>query len=138
MKALPVWFLLAIAAAAAVTAVVVRRQLPPVLPGGDVARGEVVFARYHCGNCHSLRGQPAPATPPQTLKIQLGGDPGGRDGLARSILDPNHAIHEDWKRIVEAGGGTVANSPMIDLYAEYSRKMSVGELVDLATFLEAQ
>jgi len=107
-----------------------------VVPAGDATRGQAVFAKYQCANCHTLHGEAPPAGTVQTVKIQLGGKKKmDRDGYARSIMDPNRSIDKDWARIVEAAGETGATqSPM--LHAGYSAKMTMTELVDLVTYLE--
>lgn len=105
------------------------------LPTGDGARGKEAFVKFQCADCHTVTGMNELRQgfkPLMTLPL------GGRTEYVRtygelvtSIINPSHVISPNFSgKEVSAGG----RSKM----PNYNYAMSVNELIDLVTFLEAQ
>mgnify|MGYP005851714117 CR=1 FL=1 len=105
------------------------------LPTGDALRGQATFVALNCGDCHSVAGrkdlpQPndAQMTVPlggETTQIQTYGQ------LVTSVINPSHKIsqrHLD-TAVAEDGESKMRN---------YNEIMTVGQLIDLVTFLQDQ
>lgn len=102
------------------------------LPQGDPAAGRVVFLKMQCNHCHMVTGKrsegiamPVTSTPAPLLNSDVAKK--GQAVLVTSVLNPSHVI-----------GPTVTRregklSPMGD----YTRAMTVRELIDLVSFLQA-
>ncbi|MFT5470850.1 MAG: sulfur-oxidizing protein SoxX [Verrucomicrobiales bacterium] len=105
-----------------------------VLPEGDFDRGKASFADLKCNRCHIVTGVEIAAyeggwDPPLELggtvyRVKTYGD------LVTAITNPGHVISKKYKDQLSASGV----SPMPSLIEE----MSVGQLIDLVTFLHSR
>lgn len=111
-----------------------------VLPAGDVARGQAVFVEQGCRQCHSIAGLELPPHPDQDaakLDIRIGGKTSRvRDygNLLTSVVNPQHVLTADYKRLLEKQGANPDSSPMPD----FNSKMTVTALIDLVQFLHSR
>ena len=95
-------------------------------PAGDAARGRAVFVRLKCFTCHAVDGEGfPPATRPGPDLTDVGRHPAGN--LIESILNPNALI-------VDGPGYT--DDRGLSIMPEYRHSMTVGELVDLVSYLK--
>jgi mono/diheme cytochrome c family protein len=102
------------------------------LPAGDAVKGRAVFLKMECNHCHMVTGRlaegiarPVTATPAPLLNSDVAKK--GQAALVTSVINPSHVI-----------SGTVSQregklSPMGD----YTRAMTVRDLVDLVSFLQS-
>lgn len=102
------------------------------LPEGDVERGKAAFVELGCVSCHMVQGVaglPKPG-PDAEHRVALGGEVRlvkTYGQLVTSIIYPNHTIQSP---VVESQ----TESPMPD----FTEEMTVRQLVDVVTFLQAQ
>ena len=112
-----------------------------VLPEGDAESGKRVFLEYRCNDCHSVADVDASGVEVQfeqfgrpaegTVLVKLGGQTSRtrtQAQLVASIVNPSHEISTAWSR-----HNVTEQSPM----RTYNDAMSVQNLIDLVTFLEA-
>lgn len=109
-----------------------------VLPEGDVGRGEQVFIAYNCHYCHAIPDKefPKPESGPPFV-VEIGGKvPGVKNygDLLTAVVNPDHVISPNYRRMLEAAGKKADISPMPD----FTGKMTVEELIDVVAFLHAQ
>lgn len=101
------------------------------LPPGDAQVGRLVFLRMQCNHCHMVTGKqaekismPVTTTPAPLLNSDLGKMDQGR--LVTALLNPSH----DMPKTLRKDGKL---SPMGD----YTRALSVRDLIDLVAFLQS-
>lgn len=103
------------------------------LPRGDAAAGKEAFVALGCHNCHAVVGVVLPtpvAAPPAPGLGNPWPVPPSEERLLASILDPSHDINRLFpERMTQDPTG---HSRMGD----FSRVMTVRQLVDIAAFLE--
>lgn len=118
-------------AAVALTACQTGFSLPP----GNLDRGREAFVKFQCADCHAVVGHDElrqGMTPVMTLPL------GGKTDvlqtyaeLVTSIINPSHVISPRFPGSDISSGGR-SRMP------NYNYAMSVNELIDLVTFLQAQ
>lgn len=105
------------------------------LPTGNAERGKTAFVEMKCHECHTVAGTTLPARPTQPVRlVQLGGDVSrvrSYGDLVTSIIYPSHAISDLISP--EARKQLQGTSPM-----PLHETMTVGQLVDVVTFLQPQ
>ncbi|MEQ9406354.1 MAG: c-type cytochrome [Fuerstiella sp.] len=105
------------------------------LPDGDAAAGKQTFVSYMCHECHSVSGMEMPDVEfAAERQVKLGGkvDRIQTYGeLVTSIINPSHKLASGYRpEDVSAEG----ESKMTN----YNDVMTVGELIDIVAFLQAQ
>lgn len=104
------------------------------LPEGDLANGQQVFIKHQCLACHALKG-----VSDETVKleleqaVQLGGESSRVNTYAElvtSIINPSHKIARSYKLSTNDDTG-------VSKMRNYNDVMTVTELVDLVTYLQA-
>lgn len=111
-----------------------------IVPKGDPANGRTLFENKQCFRCHTVEGQKFPdAELPGIDSIGLAGENNrgwNRDLYAGQIMDPQHLISPDHQKAMLILGDRLGaeNSPMPD----FNKALTVGEMIDLATYLEEQ
>lgn len=102
------------------------------LPAGDVLQGRAVFLKMQCNHCHMVTGKlaegianPVSSAPAPLLNSDVAKK--GQAVLVTSIINPSHVIAPS------AADREGKLSPMGD----YTRVMTVRELVDLVAFLQS-
>lgn len=110
-----------------------------VFPAGKAEAGRNLFIEKGCHQCHSAGSTKLPAVDlAPRLVIELGGDLHAkwtRDDYARSILEPNHLVSEDYRiAMIRLGDHFKAENSPMPTFAEVLR---VSELIDLVTFLDS-
>lgn len=110
-----------------------------VLPAGKPEVGAKLFVEKGCHQCHAAGATKLPPVElAPRLVIELGGDVHAkwtRDDYARSIMDPNHLVSEDYRvAMMRLGDNFKAeNSPM----PNFVDILRVSDLVHLAAFLDS-
>lgn len=105
-----------------------------VLPVGDEARGKAVFVELKCTECHrveNVAGLPAP-TEPANQVVLLGGEVTALRSygdLVTSIIHPSDKISENLRP-------ALSGDPHVSPMRNYNERMTVQQMVDLATFLQ--
>ncbi len=105
------------------------------LPDGSEEQGRATFVNLQCHECHAVKGEQFPETtganPPY---VQLGG-PVTRvktyGELVTAIINPSHKLSNAYAAKIVSKDG-VSNMPV------YNDHMTVRELTDLVTFLQAR
>lgn len=105
------------------------------LPPGNAERGKAAFVAMKCHECHTVPGVNLPerSTRP-TRVVQLGGEVSrvrSYGDLVTSILYPSHAISDLISPEARAQLHGASPMPLHDT-------MTVGQLVDIVTFLQPQ
>ena len=110
-----------------------------VLPEGDVESGQQAFVNLNCDNCHSIADLPWTGNAAnEDPNIPLGGNVTtikSYGELVTSVINPSHKIsqtYQDEKALTNADG-----SSKMERYS-YNYVMTVQELVDIVTFLQAE
>jgi hypothetical protein len=109
-----------------------------VMPEGDVAQGEQVFVDFNCHACHTIPGKEFPEVenePPFVLA--LGGEVyrvKNHGELLTAVVNPDQSICMAYRVAMRRAGREVEMTPM----PYRGEDMTVAELVDLVTFLNAQ
>ena len=113
---------------------------PSIVPAGDPVRGEQVFVDRRCFRCHTVEAAEMPDFDiPAALKIHLGGAnhaQWNRDAFAQAIMNPEHVIAPQYQTLMQASGDPngAKETPM----PNFNRELTVGELIDLTTFLSGK
>ena len=106
-----------------------------VLPEGDAAAGEAAFVGLHCNDCHSIVGREDLSSKEEPImRVQLGGVTthiSTYGELVTSIINPSHKVSRRYQKAPYARDGA---SEM----RNYNDLMTVSQLSDLVTFLQAQ
>ena len=103
------------------------------LPAGDVAAGKGVFVELGCNECHSIANIAHDAAAETGFNLALGGKTlrvKTYGELLTSVINPSHKIARRYSTTPLATDGTSA-------MRTYNNVMTVQQLVDLVTFLEA-
>ncbi len=122
-------------AAAFLSACEDRQAIGFSLPPGDEASGQNVFLAMACNDCHSVVGHDElrmNATP--FMDVALGGPrarPRTYGELVTSVINPSH-------RIAPESQGAPFTVDGVSQMENYNDALTVGELIDLVAFLEAQ
>lgn len=115
-------------------------EIQRVFPLGDATKGKSLFESKLCSRCHTVEGAKFPEYDlPAIDFIHLAGENNrgwNRDIYATQIMDPQHLISPDHQKAMLRIGDRLAaeNSPMLD----YNQSLTMGDLVDLVTFLEVR
>jgi mono/diheme cytochrome c family protein len=105
------------------------------LPEGDAVKGEQVLLKHQCLACHTIEGVNFEAIEPELqLRVKLGGEATKVTTYAElvtSIINPSHKIAKGYMldAITDSGMSKMRN---------YNDVMTVTELVDLVTYLQAK
>lgn len=114
-------------------------QQKTIIPKGSENAGKTLFVGKGCYQCHVADGIRTPASElDENLTIDLGGsDHAGwsRDDFARSIMNPNHTVPEEYRKIMMTLGDNLKaeNSPM----PGFNDMLTISDLIHLTTFLES-
>jgi mono/diheme cytochrome c family protein len=105
------------------------------LPPGDEEAGRQVFLEMACNDCHSIPGQEGLRVDATLfMDVPLGG-PTSRihtyGELVTSVINPSH-------RIAEENRGPPYEVDGVSQMQNYNDALTVSQLIDLVTFLEAQ
>jgi hypothetical protein len=104
------------------------------LPQGDAERGQEVFVKFRCFDCHLVHGvNLPPGEEPNQVMVELGGKVDRlRDysDLVTTIINPSHRLAKGYAESMVANDG---KSRM----TVYNDVMTVSELVDIVTFLQS-
>lgn len=109
-----------------------------IIPPGKPEIGLGLFVGKGCHQCHSAGSTKLPPVDlAPRLVIELAGDiheAWTRDDFARAIINPNHAVAEDYRvAMMRVGDNFKAeNSQMPD----FTEMLSISDLINLTTFLE--
>jgi len=103
------------------------------LPQGDVEKGKVAFFDLGCNHCHSA-GDIEWIGNPENIRVALGGEVQtikSYGELVTSIINPSHKVAPRYKESMTTETG---DSKMWI----YNEVMTVQNLVDIVTFLQAE
>ena len=104
------------------------------LPPGDAVRGKEAFVTFRCYDCHTVSGVELPAGEEHDQAIvELGGKVDRvrqYDDLVTAIINPSHRLAQGYTPELVSKDG---QSKM----TVYNDVMSVSQLIDLVTFLQA-
>lgn len=105
------------------------------LPRGNSENGRLIFSKFQCADCHAIAALPDLRRGIQPLMdLPLGGKTDTLktyDELVTSIINPSHVISPNYP-------GKDIRSGKSSKMPSFNSAMTVEELVDLVTFLEAQ
>jgi len=106
------------------------------LPEGDISAGKTAFVSLGCQSCHTVKGVSDLAEP--ASETEMGLELGGArpvamtyDELVTSIINPAH-------KLSRLGGVSVGDTGEPASMPSFNDVMTVTQLVDIVTFLEAQ
>ncbi|KLV10583.1 MULTISPECIES: c-type cytochrome [Photobacterium] len=105
------------------------------LPQGNAQRGEQLFEKYQCLSCHTMEGYERPEVLDESgVSVELGGRVPKLKTYAElvtSVINPSHSIAPgyDVQEVTHSGESIMPS---------YNDVMTVTDLVDLITFLEAK
>lgn len=109
-----------------------------VLPEGDIAKGEQLFVKFNCHQCHTIPGKTFPEPKVQSpFTLAIGGEVyrvKNYGELLTAIVTPDHFVSARYRRLLAQAEQGAAISPMPD----YTADMTVDELINLVEFLHAQ
>lgn len=104
------------------------------LPEGNPAAGKQVFVSLGCNSCHSLPDVAKAASSGSNLNVQLGGEVRNiktYGELVTAIVNPSHKILHGFAPQHKTAEGQSA-------MRNYNDVMTVTQLIDLVSFLQAQ
>ncbi|MDF1823909.1 MAG: hypothetical protein P1U68_04660 [Verrucomicrobiales bacterium] len=110
-----------------------------ILPPGNPTAGMTLFVEKGCYQCHHTGKIESPASKLDiNLTINLDGREHAdwtRDDFARAIMNPNHTISDEYRKIMMTLGDNLKaeNSPM----PGFNEMLTVSDLIHLASFLES-
>ena len=109
-----------------------------VMPAGDIAQGEQVFVDFNCHACHTIPGIELPQVKQKLpFDVEIGGKVlrvKNHGELLTAVVNPNQSICMSYRLKMKEEGREVLLSPM----PYRGEEMTVAELIDLVTFLNAQ
>lgn len=111
------------------------------LPEGDAERGRAAFLELQCNACHTVADIPvaeAEGSPSPPIHKILGGDVSrvkSYEDLVTSIINPSHRLSVKYPQDTTA---EVADEQGRSRMPVYNDVMTVSQLVDLVTFLQAE
>lgn len=134
--------ILALGTSLLLTLAACTRESPPVkgfvLPEGDLVKGEKVFVKYHCHACHTIPGVDLPRIePPPPFVMAIGGEVyrvKNSGELLTAVLNPTHVLSQEYVAKLDKAQQSNVSSPM----PYYGDAMSITEMINLVTFLQAQ
>jgi len=105
-----------------------------VLPEGNSAKGKAAFVALNCVQCHTVYGIDLPTPPADQAEeiVTLGGPRQSAKTygqIVTSIMHPSADIYANEGRYVNAEGAS--------LMPDYKSEMTVEQLVNIVTFLQA-
>lgn len=104
------------------------------LPLGDAERGQAAFVAFRCFDCHRVHGvELPPGEQPDQVIVELGGEVERvrtYGDLVTAIVNPSHRLAKGYSQSAVAQDG---KSRM----TVYNDVMTVSQLIDLVTFLQA-
>jgi sulfur-oxidizing protein SoxX len=104
------------------------------LPKGDAERGQAVFIKFRCYDCHEIRGVELPVSDePNQVRVELGGHPEhlkSYTDLVTSIINPSHRLAKGYNAELVSHDGK-SNMTI------YNDVMTVTQLCDIVAFLQA-
>jgi sulfur-oxidizing protein SoxX len=105
------------------------------LPDGDAEAGKIVYTRMGCNGCHSSPTiDQLPGAEDGGISVKLGGKVSvvkTYGQLVTSVINPSHRIAQSY---APENTDAMGRSKM----RNYNDVMTVGELIDLVSFLESQ
>lgn len=105
------------------------------LPQGDIALGEVVFTKYQCLACHTLKGYEDVTIKKEFEQpIKLGGSSSKvttYGQLVTSIINPSHKLAPRSLKLE-----SVVNPDGTSKMRVFNDVMTVNELIDIVAFLQ--
>lgn len=105
----------------------------------DIDAGRQAFIDHRCHQCHSVAGiRLPPLAGASTPQLELGGRTHtvkNHAELLTSIINPNHAISEDYRQKLLLEGEIPLDSPMPTPRID---NMTVRQLIDLVAFLDSR
>ena len=105
------------------------------LPVGDAERGQASFVLLQCNQCHYVQGKVAQVEDDtQPISVRLGGTTTRvrtYGDLVTSIINPSHRLPAGDNPVLRTEDGGSA-------MRAYNDVMTVAQLVDLTTFLQAE
>tara|TARA_R110000850_G_scaffold59437_2_gene137271 strand:+ start:1261 stop:1686 length:426 start_codon:yes stop_codon:yes gene_type:complete len=110
-----------------------------VVPAGSITAGQTLFVEKGCYQCHYAGEIDLPPSKLNSeLFIRLGvkkHTQWDRDDFARSIMNPNHTVSEEYRIVMITLGDKfkAENSPM----PSFNDMLTVSELIHLTTFLDS-
>lgn len=104
------------------------------LPDGKPDLGRAAFARLNCTNCHTVAGEKFDGVPtPGVIVVPLGGEVvrvQTYGQLVTSIINPRHIVDPKYQgKYTDASGAS--------LMPDYTKTMTVEEMIHLVAFLQA-
>lgn len=106
---------------------------------GDIAAGRQAFIDHRCHQCHSVAGvRLPPLAGASPVQLELGGKTQrvkNHAELLTSIINPNHAISEEYRQKLLLEAEIPLDSPMPTPRID---NMTVRQLIDLVTFLDSR
>jgi hypothetical protein len=104
------------------------------LPPGQAERGQAAFVKFRCFDCHQVEGVTLPPSEESNqVIVKLGGEVTRKktySDLVTGIINPSHRLAAGYDPNLVAQDG---KSRM----TVYNDVMTVAELIDIVTFLEA-
>ena len=104
------------------------------LPAGSYEDGKMSFVGLNCNSCHSVADVDWDGMEGRDVHLRLGGEKPNittYQELVTAIINPSHKIAREFKIQTR---GKAKDSPM----SNYNEVMTVQELVDVVTFLQAE
>jgi L-cysteine S-thiosulfotransferase len=108
-----------------------------VLPPGDVATGQLLFAELSCTDCHSITGIAWTGTGSDP-EVKLGGELTKLKTygeLVTSVINPSHKISQ--KALVNDKWLMPEGASKMETYC-YNEVMTVQQLIDIIAFIQSE
>ncbi|HQZ27623.1 MAG: hypothetical protein KA250_09290 [Verrucomicrobiales bacterium] len=106
-------------------------------PGGDLEAGKETFVSLNCIQCHTVSNVALPeGKAPRRLELMLAGETRfvkSYGDLITAITNPKHVITEQYRAILS---GAELQGSIEPLMPDYTKDMSVRQLMDLVAFLD--
>ncbi len=103
------------------------------LPDGKADVGRAAFVRLNCTNCHTVAGETfAEAPTAGVIVVPLGGEVvrvQTYGQLVTSIINPQHIVDSKYQ-------GNYTDATGASLMPDYTKTMTVDEVIHLVTFLQ--
>lgn len=110
------------------------------IPDGNAAAGKAVFEKYQCYGCHDVVGAdypPPSSITPTFVAIGATGEPTSRVELMEAIIAPSHEFAKPTPPPGERADQRNIRSGSGSRMTDFSKQMTVRELLDLLTYLES-
>lgn len=106
---------------------------------GDVENGRQAFIDHQCHQCHSVAGVDLPElagkASPQLMLAAGAGSPRSYAELVTAVINPDHAISEEYREQLRLSATIPTASPMIVYSID---TMTVRQLLDIVAFLHSR